>query len=151
MKCPCWQKIGNIQGWMFDHDGKLRIATAIVDGVNQSILYRENEEDEFKTIITTNFKEGFNPQFFTFDNKNIIGSSNLGRDKYAIVEFDPVTAQEVRVLYANDDYDVNGVGYSRKRKVITAALKAGKVKDIILILHPKKYLTKFKSSLRDMK
>ena len=112
---------GNIQGWMFDHDGKLRIATAIVDGVNQSILYRENEEDEFKTIITTNFKEGFNPQFFTFDNKNIIGSSNLGRDKYAIVEFDPVTAQEVRVLYANDDYDVNGVGYSRKRKVITAA------------------------------
>ena len=112
---------GNIQGWMFDHDGKLRIATAIVDGVNQSILYRENEEDEFKTIITTNFKEGFNPQFFTFDNKNIIGSSNLGRDKYAIVEFDPVTAQEVRILYANDDYDVNGVGYSRKRKVITAA------------------------------
>ena len=112
---------GNIQGLMFDHDGKLRIATAIVDGVNQSILYRENEEDEFKTIITTNFKEGFNPQFFTFDNKNIIGSSNLGRDKYAIVEFDPVTAQEVRVLYANDDYDVNGVGYSRKRKVITAA------------------------------
>ncbi|MDB2539215.1 S9 family peptidase [Flavobacteriales bacterium] len=112
---------GNIQGWMFDHDGKLRIATAIVDGVNQSILYRENEEDEFKTIITTNFKEGFNPQFFTFDNKNIIGSSNLGRDKSAIVEFDPITAKEVKVLYANDDYDVNGVGYSRKRKVITAA------------------------------
>ena len=112
---------GNIQGWMFDHDGKLRIATAIVDGVNQSILYRENEEDEFKTIITTNFKEGFNPQFFTFDNQNIIGSSNLGRDKYAIVEFDPISAKEVKVLYANDDYDVNGVGYSRKRKVITAA------------------------------
>tara|TARA_Y100000991_G_scaffold202844_1_gene176997 strand:- start:1369 stop:3294 length:1926 start_codon:yes stop_codon:yes gene_type:complete len=112
---------GNIQGWMFDHDGKLRLATAIVDGVNQSILYRKNEEDEFKTIITTNFKEGFNPQFFTFDNKNIIGSSNLGRDKYAIVEFDPITAKEVRVLYANNDYDVNGVGYSRKRKVITAA------------------------------
>ena len=112
---------GNIQGWMFDHDGKLRIATAIVDGVNQSILYRETEEEEFKTIITTNFKEGFSPQFFTFDNKNIIGSSNLGRDKSAIVEFDPITAKEVKVLYANNDYDVNGVGYSRKRKVITAA------------------------------
>ena len=112
---------GNIQGWMFDHNGKLRIATAIVDGVNQSILYRDNEEEEFETIITTNFKEGFSPQFFTFDNKNIIGSSNLGRDKSAIVEFDPLTAKEVRVLYANNDYDVNGVGYSKKRKVITAA------------------------------
>tara|TARA_B100001287_G_scaffold276855_1_gene290154 strand:+ start:9525 stop:11351 length:1827 start_codon:yes stop_codon:yes gene_type:complete len=112
---------GNIQGWMFDHDGKLRIATAIVDGVNQSILYRNSEEEEFKTIITTNFKEGFSPQFFTFDNKNIIGSSNLGRDKSAIVEFDPLTAKEVKVLYANDNYDVNGVSYSKKRKVITAA------------------------------
>jgi len=112
---------GNIQGWMFDHDGKLRLATAIVDGVNQSILYRESEDEEFRTIITTNFKEGFSPQFFTFDNKNIIGSSNLGRDKSAIVEFNPLTAKEVKVLYANDDYDVNGVGYSYKRKVITAA------------------------------
>ena len=112
---------GNIQGWMFDHDGKLRLATAIVDGVNQSILYRDSEDEEFKTIITTNFKEGFSPQFFTFDNKNIIGSSNLGRDKSAIVEFDPLTAKEVRVLYENQDYDVNGVGYSKKRKVITAA------------------------------
>ncbi len=27
---------GNIQGWMFDHDGKLRVAFAIVDGVNTS-------------------------------------------------------------------------------------------------------------------
>ena len=112
---------GNIQGWMFDHDGKLRLATAIVDGINQSILYRDSEDEEFKTIITTNFKEGFSPQFFTFDNKNIIGSSNLGRDKSAIVEFDPSTAKEVRVLYENEDYDVNGVGYSKKRKVITAA------------------------------
>ena len=38
----------------------------------------DSEDEEFKTIITTNFKEGFSPQFFTFDNKNIIGSSNLG-------------------------------------------------------------------------
>jgi dipeptidyl aminopeptidase/acylaminoacyl peptidase len=116
---------GNIQSWMFDHNGKLRLATAIVDGVNQSILYRDSEDQEFKTIITTNFKEGFSPQFFTFDNKNIIGSSNLGRDKSAIVEFDPLTAKEVKVLYENDDYDVNGVGYSQKRKVITAAFYTG--------------------------
>ena len=112
---------GNIQGWMFDHDGKLRIATAIVDGVNQSILYRDSEEEEFKTIVTTNFKEGFSPQFFTFDNKNIIGVSNLGRDKSVVVEFDPSTGTEIKELFGNKDYDISGVGYSRKRKVITAA------------------------------
>ena len=29
---------GNIQSWMFDHDGKLRIATAIVDGESKYSL-----------------------------------------------------------------------------------------------------------------
>ena len=47
---------GNIQGWMTDNDGKLRIATTS-DGVNTSLLYRENESEDFKPILTTNFKE----------------------------------------------------------------------------------------------
>lgn len=112
---------GNIQGWMFDHDGKLRVAYAIVDGINTSILYRETEQDEFRDVLTTNFKEMFAPYFFTFDNKNLIGTSNLNRDKSAVVEFDPSTGEEVKVLYENNDYDVGEVYYSRKRKVITSA------------------------------
>ena len=112
---------GNIQGWLFDHKGKLRAATAIVDGINTSLLYRETEKDPWKTILTTNFKESFSPQFFTFDNKNLIGSSNIGRDKSAIVKFNLETGKEDSVLYENPDYDVNGVSYSQKRKVLTSA------------------------------
>jgi dipeptidyl aminopeptidase/acylaminoacyl peptidase len=112
---------GNIQGWMFDHDGKLRVAFAIVDGINTSLLYRETEEDEWQDVLTTSFKETMSPSFFTFDNKNVIGSSNLGRDKSAIVEFDIANGKEVKVLYENPDYDVEGVNYSRKRKVLTSA------------------------------
>ncbi len=112
---------GNIQGWLFDHAGKLRVAVAITDGVNTSLLYRETEADEWSTILTTDFKESFNPQFFTFDNKNLIGSSNIGRDKSAIVEFDLNEAKEINVLYENPEYDVNYVSYSQKRKVLTAA------------------------------
>ena len=112
---------GNIQGWLFDHAGKLRIAVAITDGVNTSLLYRETEAEEWSTILTTNFKESFNPQFFTFDNKNLIGSSNIGRDKSAVVEFDLNEAKEIKVLYENSDYDVNSVSYSEKRKVLTTA------------------------------
>jgi len=41
---------GNIQGWIFDHDGKLRAATAIVDGINSQLLYRETENDEFVPV-----------------------------------------------------------------------------------------------------
>ena len=112
---------GNIQGWMLDHEGKLRVAIAIVDGINTSILYRETEQDEFRDILTTNFKESFSPAFFTFDNKNLIGLSNINRDKTAVVEFDLSTGMEKKVLYENNDYDVSGVYYSRKRKVLTAA------------------------------
>jgi dipeptidyl aminopeptidase/acylaminoacyl peptidase len=112
---------GNIQGWMFDHDGKLRIAFAIVDGVNVSLLYRETEADEWNSVLTTSFKDNVSPEFFTFDNKNVIATSNLGRDKSAVVEFDIANGKEVEVLYENPEYDVSGVSYSRKRKVMTSA------------------------------
>lgn len=112
---------GNIQGWMMDHDGKLRVATAIVDGVNTQILYREKETDKFKPVLTTSFKESVSPVFFTFDNKNVFAISNLGRDKAVVCEFDIASGKEIKTLYENPDYDVSGLNYSRKRKVLTTA------------------------------
>ncbi|NTV84945.1 MAG: S9 family peptidase, partial [Bacteroidales bacterium] len=112
---------GNIQGWIFDHEGKLRAATAIVDGINSQVLYRETEKDEFVPVLTTNFKESMSPVFFTFDNKNVYAISNLGRDKTAAVVFDIKNGKEIEVLYENKDYDVESMFYSRKRKVLTTA------------------------------
>ena len=112
---------GDVQGWMMDHEGKLRVAIAIVDGVNTQIRYRETEEDEFVPVLTTNFKESVNPSFFDFENKNVYATSNLGRDKQAVVLFDIANGKELEVLYENDDYDVSSVFYSRKRKVLTSA------------------------------
>jgi dipeptidyl aminopeptidase/acylaminoacyl peptidase len=110
---------GNITGWITDHDGKIRAATTS-DGVNTSLLYRENEKDKFKTVITTSFKETLNPVLFTFDNKNLYVLSNIGRDKTALVEYDPLTAKEVKVIYEHPDVDLDDVDYSHKRKVLTA-------------------------------
>ena len=118
------QNPGNITGWQTDHDGKLRIATT-TDGVSTSILYRDSEDQEFKTLITTSFKETLAPLFFTFDNKNLYMSSNLGRDKAAIVEYDLANNREIKVLYQNPDYDVDGLNYSRKNKVLTYASYTG--------------------------
>lgn len=106
---------GNIQGWMTDHDGKLRVAVAI-DMVNTSLLYRSKESEPFKTVLTTNFKESLSPQFFSFDNKYLYALSNLGRDKSVFVKFDPNTGKETEVLFENPDYDLNGASYSRKNK-----------------------------------
>ena len=109
---------GNISGWVTDHDGKLRIATTS-DGVNTSLLYREDETDEFKSILTTNFKESVSPLFFTFDNKELYVSSNRGRDKSAIFKFDLNTAKEGDLIFEHNKVDVYGLMGSKKRKVIT--------------------------------
>jgi dipeptidyl aminopeptidase/acylaminoacyl peptidase len=111
---------GNITGWITDHDGKIRAAIT-ADGVNTSLLYRETEQDAFSTVITTSFKETLSPMLFTFDNKNLYCLSNLERDKTAVVEFDPKTAKEVKVIYENSEADVVGLDYSKLRKVLTVA------------------------------
>ena len=109
---------GNIQGWMTDNDGKLRIATTS-DGVNTSLLYRENESEDFRPILTTNFKESVSPLYFTFDNQELYVASNRGRDKSAIFKFDLGTAKEGELIFENDEVDVYGLMRSKKRKKIT--------------------------------
>ena len=110
---------GNIMGWMTDNDGKLRIALTS-DGVNSSILYREEESDPFLPILTTNFKVSVSPLFFTFDNKELYVSSNRNRDKSAIYKFDLNTAKETDLIFEHDEVDVSGLIRSKKRKVLTA-------------------------------
>jgi len=112
------QNPGNIQGWITDHKGAVRAATT-TDGVNTSLLYRVNEKAAFKTVLTTSFKESADPLFFTFDNKKLYVSSNIGRDRKAIVIFDPAAAKEEEVIFERPDVDVAGLDYSKHRKVLT--------------------------------
>jgi dipeptidyl aminopeptidase/acylaminoacyl peptidase len=109
---------GNITGWLTDHAGRLRAAVA-TDGVTTSLLFRDREQDPFRTLLTTSFKETVAPLFFTFDDQRLYVASNRGRDKTAIFEFDPATAQEGRLVYERPDVDVDSLSYSRKRKVLT--------------------------------
>ncbi|MDO4212062.1 MAG: S9 family peptidase [Bacteroidales bacterium] len=112
---------GNYQGWTTDHDGKLRVVYAIVDGVNTQVLYRETEDEDFRVILTTNFKDEVNIVLFTPDNHDVYAVTNLGRDKAALVVMDPRTCEELEVLYQNDRYDVSSISYSRLRKRLLRA------------------------------
>jgi dipeptidyl aminopeptidase/acylaminoacyl peptidase len=112
---------GNIVGWQTDHEGKLRAAYAITNGVNSTFLYRDTEDEDFREVLTTSWRDNFNPLLFTFDNKMVYVSSNLGRDKSEIVIFDPNTGDEIESVYRNDEVDVEDLEYSRKRKTLLAA------------------------------
>ena len=109
---------GDIEGWMTDHDGKLRVAIR-TDGVNRSLLYRDREDYPFRTLLTTDFRESVSPLFFTFDNKKLYVSSNLGRNTSAIFVFDPEKAAHEELVFEHPEVDVYALFRSKKRKVIT--------------------------------
>jgi dipeptidyl aminopeptidase/acylaminoacyl peptidase len=116
------QNPGNIVGWQTDHAGKVRMAIAS-DGVNNTLLYRDKEDEAFKPIITTDFRTSVAPALFDFDNKKFYATSNRGRDKSALVLIDPAkpAAEAEQLVYAHPDVDVAGASYSRLRKVLTTA------------------------------
>ena len=116
---------GNWQGWMTDHEGKLRAVTAIVDGVNTQILYRDTEEEEFRPVLTTNFKEMVNFMEFTPDNRLVYAATNLNRDKVVLALMDPRTCEELEVMYENEKYDISSISYSRKRKKLLSVYCTG--------------------------
>ena len=116
---------GNWDGWMTDHDGKLRVVGAVVDGVNTQILYRDTEDEPFRPVLTTNFRESVDFMLFTPDNKKVWATTNLGRDKCALVLMDPATCEELEVLYEHPKYDISSISYSRKRKKLLGAVCSG--------------------------
>ena len=116
---------GNWQGWMTDHNGVLRSVTAIVDGVNTQILYRNHDNEDFRAVLTTSFKESVDFIIFTPDNKYVYAATNLGRDKSVLVLMDPATCEEIEVLYENPTYDISSISYSRKRKKLLGVFCSG--------------------------
>jgi dipeptidyl aminopeptidase/acylaminoacyl peptidase len=117
---------GNITGWMTDHDGKLRGAYE-TDGVNQSLLYRATEDEPFRKLLTTSFKDDFSPIMFSYDNRLIYVASNLSRDKTAIYTFDPDNfdlgdQKTQKLVYEHPVVDVGRLISSKKRKVVTGVV-----------------------------
>lgn len=112
---------GNVQAWITDHAGRLRLATTS-DGVESAILYRERPDDDWREVARYSFKEGVVPHLFTPDDREIYASSNVGRDRYAVVRMDPATGDERELLFEHDAVDVTQTVYSRARKRLTAAI-----------------------------
>lgn len=116
---------GYYQGWTTDHDGHLRVVYAIVDGVNTQVLYRDSEDEDFRVVITTNFKESLSYVMFTPDNRRVYAVTNIGRDKSALAIMNPATAEVEELLFEHDRYDVGALSYSRLRKRLLWASCSG--------------------------
>lgn len=116
-----------LEGWMCDHAGKLRICMKTIEGVNQAIMYRDNEDEAFQEVIRTNFKDSIAPVQFDAENSQVLYClSNLNRDKTVLLKYDMKAKEEVGdALFAHDDYDVSGVHWSKKRQKLVATSYTG--------------------------
>jgi dipeptidyl aminopeptidase/acylaminoacyl peptidase len=108
---------GNIAGWQTDHTGAVRLGVAS-DGVNVTLLYREDEAAPFKPLFTTDFRTSVSPQFFDAQNRKFYAVSNRGRDKSALVLIDPANPDVEEMIYAHPQVDLDGAAWSRVRKTL---------------------------------
>jgi len=109
---------GNIAGWLTDHDGKVRAAVT-EDGVNTGLLYRETEQAPFRTVAKTDFRESIRPLLFSYDNRYLYVSSNVGRDKRAVFKYDPATGKELELVFKHPTVDVVDLLSSYHKQAIT--------------------------------
>ena len=96
---------GNITNWFVDSKGLPRLASA-TDGVGTTLM-KFDGNSKWTPILTTSYRESVIPLFFDSDNKNVFCSSNVGRDKRAIVSFDIELGKETEIIYEHPEVDVN--------------------------------------------
>lgn len=111
---------GNITEWFPDDDGKIRLAKAS-DGVDETILYRQDENAPFKPIIKNNFKNRVQPIAFTGKKSYFYALSNVNQDKTALVEIDANTGKEQKVIFACNKADISRVDYSSSKHCLELA------------------------------
>lgn len=106
------QNPGNISKWFASPDGKVRLAVTS-DSVQESILYREEENMAFRQVKTTDYQTSIRPLGFVKDSQtHIYALSNDGRDRLSLVEYDVSTGEESRLIYEHPKVDLEPAGYS---------------------------------------
>ncbi|WP_295649862.1 prolyl oligopeptidase family serine peptidase [uncultured Mucilaginibacter sp.] len=106
---------GNVTQFYTDPDGGIRLEKSS-DGVNETILYRQNDNSDFKPILSNNFKNLVEPIAFTGVGNYFYAKSNVNRDKIALVDINADNAKEEKVIFSSDKADIDEVSYSKYKQ-----------------------------------
>src|SRR5690606_13966402 len=103
---------GNISKWFASPDGKVRLAMTN-DSVQESILYRADENMPFQEVANTDYQTSIRPLGFVKDSHtHIYALSNHNRDRLSVVEYNVSTGEEEQVIFENEEVDLESTGYS---------------------------------------
>ncbi|HVV56600.1 MAG TPA: prolyl oligopeptidase family serine peptidase, partial [Mucilaginibacter sp.] len=112
---------GNITEWYPDDDGRIRLVKSS-DGVDETILYRPDDNSPFRPIIRNNFKTRVEPIAFTGKNSDFYALSNANQDKTAIVVINAENGKEGKTLFKCDKADIDRVDYSVNKHRLESAV-----------------------------
>jgi dipeptidyl aminopeptidase/acylaminoacyl peptidase len=97
---------GKFTQWKTDNKGELRLAATEAESVKRTWYYRPNPDAPFSPMMEVDFRDTFEPIYFDKENKFIYAASNIGRDKCAIVKYDPELKKETEILFQDPEMDV---------------------------------------------
>lgn len=113
---------GSYVAYQTDWNGVVRMALGRnQENGNNQLFYRSDETAPFRLIRETDYHQQLEPIAFTADNRELYAASNIGRDKSAIVRFDPDSAAETALLFQSPQVDVNSAYVSRLTKQLVSA------------------------------
>ena len=101
---------GNVAGWVSDANFKVRGALAMTADGGRTVLIREDEIDDWKTLITWDPDDAQNsfPVGFTQDGKSIYLVDGRNSNASRLVKMD-ISSGEITVIAEDPQYDVGRV------------------------------------------
>ncbi len=107
-----------ISGFTFDKDGNLKGYSQQQNGTEYVYYYRTGDDQPFKKIITTSWKDNFYIIGFDYPSKNphqayVVSNLNSNTDEIILYDFEK--NKEVKKIFSDKTFDVGGMSRSRKR------------------------------------
>jgi dipeptidyl aminopeptidase/acylaminoacyl peptidase len=114
----------DVYSWVANKEGHivLGVGSDDKDSTIRNIWYRKDNNDEWKLLHTKKAFEGesFSPVLVSENKAIVISDHELHRD--ALWQYDIKTGTYEKLLYANDNYDIDGVIYNADRDDIIGAI-----------------------------
>lgn len=103
---------GEINSWVLDWDRVPRVAISTdPDSTESTVWYRDSADGKWVALFKNppdDAADSTDPIAFDSDNKTLVVSSNVGRDKYALYKYDTVAKKLGALIFEHPLIDIRG-------------------------------------------
>ena len=112
---------GETSGWVLDWNNVPRVTYTTDENTTvTTVWYRDSAESKWSELFKNppdSAQDNIDPLGFDSDNKTLIVSANVGRDKYAIYKYDPIAKKLGALVFEHPLIDIQGgLIWNRKQK-----------------------------------